>query len=211
MRKVFNSTVPVQAIINTESTGQYISALEKVVHHYNIFLDDDILEPSNYREMIALLFNAGEEDTFDIFINSVGGDLNTALAIVESLKATRGSVTAILMGACHSAASIIAMYCHEVIVLDSSYSMVHTANLGTQGNTGNVKAHTEFTVRMVEKLLNDTYEGFLTKEELVKIKSGVELWFDADEIKRRMKSRVKFIQAKNRKTCKCSNDDKCGE
>lgn len=194
--------LPLAALLAAKGPDQYINSVERTVHHHDVFLDGDILEPSNYRELLALLFNSGEEDTINIFINSGGGHLDTALAVVEGLKATHAHVTAVLIGACHSAASIISMYCNEVAVLDNAYSMVHTASFGAVGNTGNVKAHTEFTVRQVEKLLNETYEGFLTKEELSKVKSGVELWFDSDEIRNRIESRVKFLQSKMKKTRK---------
>lgn len=193
---------PLAALMGRTKNDDYICTVERTYHHHDVFLDDDIEEPSQYRELLALLFNSGEEDTINLFINSNGGHLDTALAVVEGLKSTSAQVTAVLIGACHSAASIITMYCHQVAVLDNAYSMVHTASFGAHGSTGNVKAHTEFTVRQVEKLLNDTYEGFLTKEELTRVKSGVELWFDADEIRQRMESRTKFLMAKLRKTTK---------
>lgn len=194
-----NFPLPLAALMGLNKPEQYINSIERTSHHHDVFLDGEIAEPSNYREFISLLFNSSEDDTVTIYINSGGGHLDTALAIVEGLKLTSAQVTAVLIGACHSAASIISMYCHEVAVLDNAYSMVHTASFGAAGNTGNVKAHTEFTVRQVEKLLNDTYEGFLTKDELAKVKSGVELWFDADEIRKRMESRVKHLSAKGRK------------
>ena len=190
---------PLAALLANQKNDEYITTIEKTVHRHDVFLDTDIGDPANYRELLALLFNCTEDDTVNLFINSHGGQLDTALAIVEGLKTTKAHVVAIIIGACHSAASIITMYCHEVAVLDNAYSMVHTASFGAQGNTGNVKAHTEFTIRQVEKLLNETYEGFLTKEELVKIKSGVEMWFDADEIRKRMVSRVKFLTTKLKK------------
>lgn len=190
---------PIAALMGQNSGENYITSVENTYRHYDVFLDDDIEDPSNYRELLAVLFNADEEDTINLVLNSNGGHLDTALAIVEGLKITNAKVTAVIIGACHSAASIISMYCHQVVVLDSAYSMVHTASFGSAGNTNNVKAHTEFTVRQVEKLLNDTYEGFLTKEELARVKAGVELWFDAEEIRKRMESRIKFLQAKTRK------------
>ena len=193
---------PIAALMGRAKNDDYINTVERTYHHHDVFLDDDIAEPAQYRELLSLLFNAGEEDTINIFINSNGGHLDTALAVVEGLKSTAAQVTAVLIGACHSAASIITMYCHQVAVLDNAYSMIHTASFGAHGSTGNVKAHTEFTVRQVEKLLNDTYDGFLTKEELARVKSGVELWFDADEIRQRMESRTKFLLAKVRKTSK---------
>lgn len=190
---------PFVSLITGQKDSSYISVSDRTFRHYDVFLDSDVEEPSNYRELVAALFNAGEGDTMSIFINSNGGHLDTALAVVEGLKATNCHVTGIIMGACHSAASIISMYCHEVAVLDSAYSMVHTASFGAAGNTSNVKSHTEFTVKMVEKLLNETYEGFLSKDELVKVKQGVELWFSADEIRTRMEHRAKFLEAKLKK------------
>ena len=180
----------------------YINTSEHSVRHHDVFIDSDVGEPSQYRELLSLLFNASEGDTFHFFINSNGGHLDSALAIIEGLKNTQGHVIAFIIGACHSAASFISMYCHEVAVLDNAYSMIHTASFGAAGMTGNVKSHTDFTVRQVEKLLNETYEGFLTKEELVKVKSGVELWFDADEIRERMVSRVACLETKIKNAAK---------
>lgn len=212
MKTSLPTPIPLAALLGQNKNQQYITTTENNFRHYDVFIDSEIEEPSEYRELISILFNAGEMDTINIFINSGGGNLDTALAIVEGLKNTSAKVTALIIGACHSAASIISMYCHEVAVLDNAYSMVHTASFGSSGNTSNVKSHTEFTVSQVEKLLNDTYEGFLTKEELAKVKSGVELWFDADQIRKRVLSRVKHLETKIRKMNKQENkvvsDDK---
>lgn len=191
---------PLQALQNKNS--HYINTSETTVRTHDVFIDTDIEGPSEYRELISLLFNAGENEIINIFINSGGGQLDTALSIVEGLKNTNAHVTAFIMGACHSAASIIMMYCHTVVVLDNAYSMIHTASFGSSGNTSNVKNHTEFTVKQVEKLLNETYEGFLSKEELVMVKQGVELWFDSEAIKTRMTKRIKFLESKQRKESK---------
>lgn len=181
---------------------EYINTTSTTTFHHDIFIDSEIGDPSEYRDLLAILFNAQEGDTVHMFVNSEGGKLDTALAIIEGLKNTNCHVTAFIIGACHSAASFISMYCHEVAVFDNAYSMIHTASFGSVGMTGNVKSHTDFTVRQVEKLLIETYEGFLTKEELAKVKSGVELWFDADEIRSRMTHRVKFLEQKLKKRLK---------
>jgi ATP-dependent protease ClpP protease subunit len=164
-----------------------------------VFLDGEIREPDNYRELLAILFNATAADTIRIYINSGGGDGDSAFAIIEAIKNTQANVTAVLVGSCHSAASMISMYCHAVVVLDSATSMVHTATFGSFGNTSNVQACTDFTVRRFEKLLNQTYAGFLSDDELSKVKSGVELWFDADEIRTRMKNRAAVINSQKEK------------
>jgi hypothetical protein len=88
------------------------------------------------------------------------------------------------------------MYCHNLAVLDSAEMMVHTANYGTVGTVGNVKAHTEFTSRRMDTIIDDAYEGFLTPEEIVEVKKGVELWFNAPEIRERMERRVELLTAR---------------
>jgi ATP-dependent protease ClpP protease subunit len=174
----------------------FIRTVTQEVKRHDVFLDTEIGEPSNYRDLISLLFNANENDSINIFINSQGGHLNSALAIIEGIKHSNAQVTGIIMGECYSAASMIALNCHNVVVLESANMMIHTASFGTAGNTGNVKAYTDFTVKEVEKLLVSTYEGFLTSEEIDKIKTGVEIWLSADDISKRMEIRVKLLENK---------------
>lgn len=170
-----------------------ISSKETVFKSYDVYLDDEILDPSNYRELISLLMNASETDQINLYINSPGGNLDSATSIITAMQCCSGEVTAYLMGACHSAASIITMYCTQVHVFNSAYMMAHTASFGSVGNTSTIKAHTDFTVAQVEKLLDDAYEGFLTKDELAKVKNGVEVWFDNEQIVTRLKGRMKVL------------------
>lgn len=170
-----------------------INSRETVFKTYDVYLDDEITDPSDYRELISLLMNASENDEINLYINSPGGNLDSATAIITGIQCCPGNVTAYLMGATHSAASIITMYCTQVHVFNSAYMMAHTASFGSVGNTSTIKAHTDFTVSQVEKLLDDAYEGFLTKDELAKVKNGVEVWFDNEQIATRLKNRMKIL------------------
>lgn len=184
-------------VLKQESS--YINMSEKTTRNFDIFLDEEIGMPCEYRELLSILFGANEDDTINLFINSPGGNLDTALSIIEGINHTKATVSAILLGSCHSAASMIMLYCHNVFVTNSSYMMIHTASYGSSGNTSNVKAHTDFTFKQVDKLLDDTYEGFLTKEELSSVKKGVELWLNADEIESRITKRAKVLKKKHKK------------
>lgn len=190
-----------------KDTANYINMTERTARQFDIFLDDEIGSPSEYRELISILFGASEIDDISLFINCPGGQLDSALAIIEGIKFTQANVTAVLVGACHSAASMIMMYCHNVIVTESAYSMIHTASYGSSGNTSNVKAHTDFTSKQVDKLLDDTYEGFLSKEEMANVKKGVELWLSAEELQERLLKRAKVLKKKQSKavttSCAC--------
>lgn len=182
----------------------FIKTVIQEVKRFDVFLDTELGEPMLYRDLISLLFNADEHTTVNIFINSEGGRLSSAMAIIEAIRHSTANVTGIILGECYSAASMIAMHCHNVAVFDSANMMIHTASFGTAGNTGNVKAFTDFTVKEVEKILTSTYEGFLSKDEIEKVKTGVEIWLDADEIRKRMEARVKLLDAKEAKELKAA-------
>lgn len=175
-----------------------IRSTKQEVYSHQVSLDENIGPPVKYRELINALYMAGEHDQFNIFVNNGGGYLSTACAIIEAIRACSGTVRAIITGECHSAASMIALNCHEIMVTDSATMMVHTASYGTGGNTHNVKAHTEFSTKQINKILDRTYEGFLSPVELVELKKGCEMWFDSVEIEKRLNHRVKFLAAKNK-------------
>ena len=86
----------------------FIKSSKIELTNYEVFLDEELSEPSNYRELISVLFNASENDTITFYINTIGGSLATTLAIIEGIKHTNATVTGILMGETHRGGSIIA-------------------------------------------------------------------------------------------------------
>lgn len=197
MTKLASENVPnlLSGLVN----NVHINTITSTTCVHEVFLDAEIEEPSKYRELISVLVNAGPNDKIHLYINSPGGHLDTAGAIVSGILSCQAEVTAFIMGACHSAASLIAMYCHAVHVYDTAYMMIHTASFGSSGNTPTVKAHTDFTIKQCEKLMKDAYEGFLNAEELKKVLNGIELWFNAEEIKPRLKKRFQAVELQIKK------------
>ena len=184
----------------------YINTIDTTSRIHEVYLDSEIEEPSKYRDLISLLINAGPNDKVHLFINSNGGHLDTAGAIISGILSCQAEVTAFIMGACHSAASLITMYCHSIHVYDTAYMMIHTASFGSSGNTPTVKAHTDFTIKQCEKLMVDAYEGFLTKSEMDKVLNGIELWFNADEIKPRLKKRFEAVELQTKREQEKKNE-----
>lgn len=204
MVKLADENVP--SIFGGLLNNVHINTIQTTYFTHEVFLDAAIDEPNKYRELISLLINASENDKIHLFINSPGGHLDTAGAIISGILSSRAEVTAFLMGACHSAASLISMYCHAIHVYDTAYMMIHTASFGSSGNTPTVKAHTDFTIKQCEKLMIDAYEGFLTKSEMDKVLNGLELWFNAEEIKPRLKKRFEAVQLQDKKAAEKANE-----
>lgn len=191
-----------KVLLGNLSNNVHINAVTLTSTTHEVYLDMDIDDPHKYRNLISLLINAPETDRVHMYINSNGGNLDTAIAIINAMLVCRAEITGFIMGACHSAASIVSMYCHNVHVFDTAYMMIHTASFGNFGNTTTVKTQTDFTVSQVEKLLEDAYNGFLSKDELKEVKQGLELWYDSDEIRKRLKKRFTIMEAENKKKLK---------
>lgn len=197
-----NEDVVTTNLLNNLTNNVHINAVTASVTTHEVFLDMDIEDPHKYRNLISLLINAQANDRIHLYINSNGGNLDTAIAIINAMLVCQAEITGFIMGACHSAASIITMYCHNVHVFETAYMMIHTASFGNFGNTTTVKTQTDFTVEQVEKLLDDAYKGFLDNKEMKEVKQGIELWYDSEEIRRRLKKRVSALEALEKKAAK---------
>lgn len=203
MKSKMNSELPAEEInvmgfLGNQSNRIKIS--KNISNNITIILDEELTKPSDYRDEVWTIMNAGEEDDTIILCNSMGGSLSTALMFREALLMSASPSTAIIAHECSSAATIIALSCDNVGVLDSAEFMIHTAKFGSGGNTNNVKDHVDFTHKQIHKLIDDVYTGFLTKDEIEKVKLGKEFWFDADETRIRLNNRAKFIEAKHKKS-----------
>lgn len=172
-----------------EPVSSYIKSRRQEIYQHNVYLDEDIGDPAKYRDLINMLYLSDDNSEFNFLLNTAGGQLSACMAIVEGIRETDAFVRCIINGECHSAGSIIALNCHEVIVTPAANMMIHTANFGSVGSTPNVKAHTDFSTLYINKIIDTTYAGFLTPSEINDVKKGMEIWLDADEITRRCKNR----------------------
>lgn len=179
-----------------EPVSSYIKTRRQELYSHHVYLDEDIGSPSKYRDFINMLYVSDENTEFNVFLNTNGGNLSACMAIVEAIRETDALVRCIITGDCHSAGSIIALNCHEIVVTPSALMMIHTANYGSAGTTQNVKAHTDFSTIYINKIIDDTYTNFLTPSEILDVKKGVEVWLNAEEIVKRQKNRLEAIEKK---------------
>ena len=170
-----------------------IRTISQQVNTHLVFIDDDIREPSNYRDVIHCLATCSENDSVNLLVNSSGGRTDSIWQIIEAMKGCRGDVSVTVIGAAYSAASMLACMAPECYIADSAEFMLHTAHYGSIGTVPNVKGQTDFATRQINKLLDQAYKGFLTDKELEELKNGKEYWFDAEEAGKRMVKRYKYL------------------
>ena len=179
-----------------------IRTISLQINNHLVFVDDDIGDPSLYRDVIHCLATCSENDAVNFLINSNGGRTDSIWQIIEAMKGCRGDVSATVIGSAYSAASMLACMAPECYIADSAEFMLHTAHYGSIGTVPNVKGQTDFATKQINRLLDICYTGFLTPKELEELKNGREWWFDADEARERMLKRQLWLLKESKRTAK---------
>lgn len=152
---------------------------------YDIILDEDIREPSYYRDAFHVLRTAGEQDLIRLIVNSDGGHMSSAVAFRNAISEANCPVIAIIEGACHSSAAMISLSCDDIEVKPFSSNLNHNVSYGSAGSGSDIKAHVEFTSRQTEKFIREVYKNYLTPAEIEDILQGRQLWLDDEEMRNR--------------------------
>ncbi len=192
-----NNDEDIMMMINSDQKG-LIRTITQQMNTHLVFIDDDIVAPSNYRDVIHCLATCGDNDSVNLIVNSSGGRTDSIWQIIEAMKGCRGDVSVTVIGAAYSAASMLACMAPECYIADSAEFMLHTAHYGSIGTVPNVKGQTDFATRQINKLLDQAYKGFLTDKELEELKNGKEFWFDSEESQKRMVRRYKYLNGLNK-------------
>ena len=187
-----------------------VSQTSMVYNAYDIYLDEEIKDPTYYRHAFQVLRSAQQGDLVRIYISSPGGNLNSALIFRNRIQECQGDVVAIIEAEAYSAASLIALSCPSIEVKPYATMMLHNAAFGSSGSVQNVRDHVEFTGRHAESLMEEVYKDFISAEELLDLKKGRELWFDYKEIGERLDKMFKSGGSCCDPNCEgCSEDFDC--
>lgn len=181
-----------------EFPSNRIKVNPKQFNEYTFFIDEPIGEPSNYRDEFNTLITASDMDIVNIIINSPGGSIDSTNQLIQAIQSSAAEITAVLVGETHSAASMLALNCPNVFVTPVATMLVHTGFYNSINTAPNVKRHVDFTHDQINKLLDETYEGFMSLNEISEVKEGKEFWFDADEIKTRLEKRHAYFEKKQK-------------
>jgi ATP-dependent protease ClpP protease subunit len=168
------------------------SFCKPIVHIHEFYLSGVIESADAYIQWFDTIRHAGSNDAIKIYINSYGGDINTAIQMLRILNDTEATVIVSIEGACMSAATMVLMVADSVEVSPHSQIMFHNYSGGTIGKGSDMHSQIEFERMWSIKLMNGVYEDFLSKEEIQKLLDGSDLWMDGDEV-------VKRLEAKNKK------------
>ena len=160
---------------------------------HEFYLTGTIESAENYTEWFDIIRHAGKNDAIQIYINSYGGDLFTAIQFLRVLGDTEATVIISVEGACMSAASMIFLYGDAFEISSHSMFMFHNYSSGVMGKGGEMYDRLSHEKNWSEKLLRDVYSDFLTEKEITSILDNKDIWMDGDEVIKRLKKKVKVM------------------
>lgn len=187
----FEEETQLQINKQLEFYTEQISNIAMTVH-----MDEEIREPSYYRQVVQGISNLSEGDQLTFNISSPGGRLDGLEVVLSAIDNTDAVTIANIAGQCHSAASILALRCNIIYVSTHASMLVHFISFGSAGASNHVLKQAEHTKKVSEKLFRDTYYGFLTEEEINKcIEDDYQLWLDSEQIIQRLEQRQAILEA----------------
>lgn len=137
---------------------------------------DDISDKAFKKEIDNL-----NVETINLYINSPGGSVVSAIAIANSLKNHSANVIAHIDGIAASAATIITSACDKVKMPRNALFMIHNP---LTVSVGEKKDH-EKTIEILDKMKNSIIETYLAKvnieRDFLSELMDKETWLDADE------------------------------
>ena len=174
---------------------QFSSVISQpIAFMHDIYVDVDLVEPSDWRYELSTIRNAGPDDIVHLRINCQGGSDLVMGAFVKAITESQARIVGHLDHLCASAATIIFLACHEYVISDGAEFMVHTASLGYGGKQNNFNEYAMFINKTNERLIRKYYKNFLTEEEIKDVLKGTDLWMDAEEVISRLQKRASLEQ-----------------
>ena len=161
---------------------------------YQCTIDDDFTDVRQFSQLVDYLNNAQEGDIAHIKLSTNGGALHAIIPLIEAMRNTDAYIAMHVESDTASAGTILMMLAHEVYVNPYSTIMIHTASYGFYGHSGNMDANVSHSTKAIEKLVNETYVGFLTPNEIARVLDGKEFYLSAEDAMDRFNKRDEIIK-----------------
>lgn len=168
---------------------------KQLVNVHELYLSGEIESSEEYIQWFDTIRHAGETDVIKIYINSPGGDVFTAIQFMRALQETSANVVMSVEGLCASAATMIMLCGDSFEISEHSMFMFHNYSGGAIGKGGEMFDQLKYERVWSEKLLVDTYGGFLTEEEITSMLDNRDIWMDGEEVIKRLTKKKEAMEA----------------
>lgn len=162
-------------------------------HEY--YLSGPIVEAEHYIEWFEQIRRANPNDDISIYINSTGGNLDTALQFMRVMSESAAHITCSIEGSCMSAATIIFLQADAFEITPHSLFMLHNYSGGIAGKGGEMYDQAIFERKWSTSLFQSVYKDFLEQKEIDMLLDSKDIWFTSEEVAERCK---RVLEARQR-------------
>jgi len=173
------------------------SSIFKKGQIYDVYLTEVISDSIfGYRDFVRLLDVATKEDSINIHLAGSGGAVDTSVYLINKIKATKATTTAIIEGNNYSGHAFIALSTNKFIFLPNTFLMFHTtsavdAHCNLIEGMDRSQTITESCQQMIDNsqtLIHNVLEAMpgLTYDEKYLIISGKTLYISGEELNKRL-------------------------
>lgn len=139
--------------------------------------------PENYIDLVQQIRYASADQQIILHLNGPGGDMYSCMAIINAMQASEADIVTIIDGeACSSHGMIWLAGDIKMIASRHVILMLHTASTGMFGKLPEIRGSIEVSHTIIENLLDELTEDFLSETHREDIRRGVDLWFSGDDI-----------------------------
>lgn len=172
--------------------GYFEQQVVRRIHHY--YFSQLIDEPHSYIEMIHQIQTAGPDSIIWIHLNTGGGVLDTGIQLINAMQSSEAHIVASVEGYVASLGTMIFLAADEFVVHDNCIMMFHNYTGGVFGKGHEQIAALEATTKWTESLLRRLYYPFMSEDEITRLLKGEDLYFDSDDIRKRITNMVKVLE-----------------
>jgi ATP-dependent Clp protease protease subunit len=124
-----------------------------------------------------------DDATLNLRINSPGGDVFEARAMVSALQQFKGRIVTHIDGLAASAASYVALAADEVRMSDGAFMMIHNAWGLVIGNAADLRETADLLDKVDASIVSDYHRRTGKAEDEIAALMAAETWFTATEAK----------------------------
>lgn len=165
------------------------------VDSVDVYLDEHIGDLLYYRGLIQYLHEMDEHDQLRIWLDTPGGDLGSALAIIDAINNSEGNVTTIVTGEAASAGSLIALMSPNLMLGERARFFLHAASYGIGfSKQSDIENYVDNNKTFLREIMQEAYSGFLTDQEMELLFVGKDYYFRGDDLRERLEKRCKYLE-----------------
>ena len=161
-------------------------------HNHHEYIYEPIGQPSEYIHLVEMLNTASPYDVIHLHLNTPGGYLNTAISIIHAIQTTHATVLGYADGEVASAGTLILLSCHQFMISPYSHMMIHDGSYGPIGKFSEVHAMATHSTKQLRLICKDIYGVFLKKKEIDNVLLGIDMYFDAKDMEKRLTKLMKY-------------------